>query len=161
MESQGRCAGYPLSRCESLLETHTRHTPEPKEIQRILLSRPSHWREADIRFQHQKFVSSHPRRKMNCSIWPSAAQRNPTAANGRFRVGRFHDFRDCSGAVRRWHLRARGRNRSRSKPHRCGVGVCGRGSPWLCCEPRQSASFTTGASPWGHQVKPSRHHVNA
>ena len=56
---------------------------------------------------------------------------------------------------------ALGLNRSRGKPLRCGVGVCGRASPWLCCEPRQSASFTTGASPWSHQVKPSRRYVNA
>src|ERR1035437_1348448 len=54
-----------------------------------------------------------------------------------------------------------GLNRSRGKAHPSGVGVCYRASSWLCCEARQLASFTTGAQPWSHQVKPSRRCVNA
>ena len=38
-------------------------------------------------------------------------------------------------------------NRSRGKPPRCGIGIWYTESPWLCCEARQSASFTTGAPP--------------
>jgi hypothetical protein len=58
------------------LKTHTCPSPKPQEIQRILVSRPSPWRKADIRFQDQNFVSSHPRTKIDSSIWLSAAQRN-------------------------------------------------------------------------------------
>jgi hypothetical protein len=39
---------------------------------------------------------------------------------------------------REMQVGAHGLNRSRGNPHRCGVGVCGRASPWLCWEPRHA-----------------------
>jgi len=55
---------------------------------------------------------------------------------------------------------AEGLNRSRGTLRRSVSGMH-KVNSWLCFEPRQSASFTTGAQPWNQRIKPSHRCVNA